>query len=101
MIKQFSCPKCGSSLTSAYYDSTTREFFTAMCFQCLSEFDEDELCDTRQDRNRDPDIPPATKVTDDEIKYWMEKLNNNKSQVAKRLGVSYRTILRRTKNLYH
>lgn len=60
-----------------------------------------DLCDTRQDINRDPDIPPATKISDDEINFWMKKLNQNKSQVARRLGVSYRTILRRTKNIYH
>jgi hypothetical protein len=30
----------------------------------------------------------------------MEKLNFNKSQVARRLGVSYRTILRRSKAIY-
>ena len=55
----------------------------------------------QQDNEKEPDIPPATKVTDDEIKIWMKKLNYNKSQVARRLGVSYRTILRRTKNIYH
>jgi len=43
--------------------------------------------------------PPATKITDNEIIFWMEQLNYNKSKVAKRLGVTYRTILRRWKNL--
>ena len=43
--------------------------------------------------------PPATKVTNDQIIYWMKKTNNNKSEVARRLGVSYRTILRRCKDL--
>ena len=45
------------------------------------------------------DLPPATKITDDEIIFWMEKLDHNKSKVAKRLGVTYRTILRRWKNI--
>ena len=45
------------------------------------------------------DFPSAAKITDDEIRYWMKKLNNNKSQVAEKLGVTYRTILRRCKNL--
>ena len=49
---------------------------------------------------KDDDLPPASKVTDEDIKYWMEKLNHNKSQVARRLGVTYRTILRRTKLIY-
>ena len=40
-------------------------------------------------------------ISDQEILYWMEKLNNNKTQVAKQLGVTHRTILRRTKSLYH
>ena len=46
---------------------------------------------------KDDDLAPASKVTDEDIKYWMEKLNYNKSKVARRLGVSYRTILRRSK----
>lgn len=48
----------------------------------------------------DEDLPPASKITDEDIKYWMEKLNYNKSKVARRLGVSYRTILRRSKDIY-
>lgn len=50
--------------------------------------------------NSKEDLPSATKITDDEIRYWMKKLNNNKSQVAEKLGVTYRTILRRCKNLH-
>jgi transcriptional regulator with PAS, ATPase and Fis domain len=46
---------------------------------------------------KDDDLPPASKVTDEDVRYWMEKLNYNKSKVARRLGVSYRTILRRSK----
>jgi len=49
--------------------------------------------------NSKEDLPSGTKITDDEIRYWMKKLNNNKSQVAEKLGVTYRTILRRCKNL--
>lgn len=60
----------------------------------------DDVSFSKDTATKDPDIPPATKVTDDEIKFWMEKLNNNKSQVARRLGVSYRTVLRRMKKLY-
>ena len=43
--------------------------------------------------------PPAQKITDEEVRYWMSQLNNNKSKVARKLGVSYRTILRRTKSM--
>jgi len=49
--------------------------------------------------NGKEELSSATKITDDEIRYWMKKLNNNKSQVAEKLGVTYRTILRRCKNL--
>lgn len=41
----------------------------------------------------------SKKISDDQIIYWIKKLQNNKSQVAKELNVSYRTILRRCKNL--
>ncbi len=44
-------------------------------------------------------LPGNMKVTDEQIIYWMKKLNNNKSQVATQLSVSYRTILRRCKKL--
>ena len=44
-------------------------------------------------------LPGNMKVTDEQIIYWMKKLDNNKSQVAKQLGVSYRTILRHCKKL--
>lgn len=55
--------------------------------------------DDREETQHIQNSAPATKITDDEIRFWMKKLNNNKSQVARKLGVSYRTILRRTKNL--
>ena len=57
-------------------------------------------CDFSQDSDKSPKMSPATKITDDEIQFWMKKLNGNKSQVARRLGVSYRTILRRAKKIY-
>ena len=40
-------------------------------------------------------LPGNTKITDDEIVYWMAKRNNNKSQVSRDLGVDYKTIYRR------
>ncbi len=52
-----------------------------------------------EENKREEELPPATKITNDEIRYWMKKLNNNKSQVAEKLGVTYRTILRRCRNL--
>jgi transcriptional regulator with PAS, ATPase and Fis domain len=55
---------------------------------------------SEQGEPADRELPPASKITDEDIKYWMEKLNFNKSQVARRLGVSYRTILRRSKAIY-
>jgi len=42
-----------------------------------------------------------TKTSDFEIKYWMENLNGNKSEVARKLGVTYKTIHRRWKKLEH
>lgn len=59
-------------------------------------FDKEEV----EDRiNGKEDLPPATKITNEEIIYWMNKLDNNKSKVAERLGVTYRTILRRCNKL--
>lgn len=59
-------------------------------------FDKEEV----EDRiNGKEDLPPATKITDEEIIYWMNKSDNNKSKVAEKLGVTYRTILRRYKKL--
>jgi len=58
------------------------------------------LSDTPVSTEPQDGIPPATKITDDEIRYWMEKLNFNKTQVANRLGVCYRTILRRSAYIF-
>ena len=44
-------------------------------------------------------LPGNTRITDDQVRYWMEKLGGNKTQVGKKLDVSYHTILRRCKNL--
>ncbi|MFC1895517.1 sigma 54-interacting transcriptional regulator, partial [Thermodesulfobacteriota bacterium] len=41
------------------------------------------------------------KVSDAEIVYWMEKLNNNKTHVALKLGVNVKTIRRRCSRLKH
>jgi transcriptional regulator with PAS, ATPase and Fis domain len=45
-------------------------------------------------------LPGNMKVTKEEIIYWMAKRENNKSQVARDLGVCYKTILRRWKKLH-
>ncbi len=39
------------------------------------------------------------KVSDEEIIYWMKKLGNNKTQVGKKLGVTYNTIKRRWQDI--
>ena len=44
-------------------------------------------------------LPGNTKITDEKIQYWMKEFGNNKSHVAKELGVTYHTILRRCKKL--
>ena len=59
-----------------------------------------KLRQTKSDASPEDDQPSDSKITDEQIKYWMEKLNNNKSKVARRLGVTYRTILRRSKAIY-
>jgi len=53
----------------------------------------------KEEPDNGDDSPAAMKITDEEILYWMRKLNNNKTKVAEKLGVTYRTILRRCKNL--
>lgn len=45
------------------------------------------------------EVPPARAATDEDIKYWYTKLDGNKSQVANRLGISYRTVLRRCQKM--
>ena len=37
-------------------------------------------------------LPGNQKVTNDQLKYWMARLGNNKSAVARELGVTYKTI---------
>jgi len=44
-------------------------------------------------------VSRSKKVSDDQIIFWMNELQNNKSQVAKELNISYRTVLRRCKSL--
>lgn len=40
-----------------------------------------------------------TKISNDDILYWMDKCNRNQSEVARKLGVSRKTIQRRLKSL--
>jgi len=44
-------------------------------------------------------LADGSKISDDEIRYWMDKLEGNKSQVAKELKVSRKTIQRRCKEI--
>jgi transcriptional regulator with AAA-type ATPase domain len=44
-------------------------------------------------------LPGNTKFTDDELQYWMQELNGNRTHVAERLGVTYKTVWQRCKKL--
>lgn len=44
-------------------------------------------------------LPGNTKITDEQIVYWMEKFNYNKTQVKKKLGCCWNTIDRRWKKI--
>lgn len=51
-------------------------------------------------KSKNPKILPGnTKITNEKIVYWMKELNNNKTKVAAKLGVTYHTILRRCKKI--
>jgi two-component system response regulator AtoC len=75
--------------------------------QDISEIIPSDLPAEITDRNKIPtkgiaspeSLPGNQKLTDDQIQYWMKELNGNKTHVAKKLGVSYNTILRRCKQL--
>lgn len=93
-------PELLSELKKKPWDGNVRELMKAM---------EMIILNTKGSVAYAPDAPPApplernndysSRITDEEIRYWMKKMNNNKSQVARKLGVSYRTILRRSKKL--
>jgi transcriptional regulator with PAS, ATPase and Fis domain len=44
-------------------------------------------------------LPGNTKITDAELIHWMKEFGNNKSRVAKHLGVVYKTIWERCKKI--
>jgi two-component system response regulator HydG len=73
-----------------------------------SEISESELPDDiTQTKRKTPSshskgkkkLPGNKRITDDEIIHWMKELGNNKSHVAKQLGVVYKTIWERCKKL--
>jgi two-component system NtrC family response regulator len=44
-------------------------------------------------------LPGNKKFTDEQLIYWMKELGNNKTRVAEKLGVHYKTIWQRWKRL--
>lgn len=44
-------------------------------------------------------LPGNTKFTDEDLTYWMKELDGKKTQVAKKLGVSYKTVWLRWKKI--
>jgi DNA-binding NtrC family response regulator len=65
----------------------------------LSTFQTKDSKSAQTAPKRPKSLPGSTKVTDDQIRYYMEKLEGNKTHAAKALKVSYKTINRRWKSM--
>jgi transcriptional regulator with PAS, ATPase and Fis domain len=71
----------------------------------LAELPDELVEEVRKDKGTEAEdltqenLPGSQKVTDDQIKVWMEKLGGDKSKVARKLGVTYKTILRHCQKL--
>jgi len=85
-------------LVMAFRSSDDRSKINISEFK-LEKVAEPEKKQKSQKIKQEPAGPGNTKVTDDQVKEVLAKHNGNKTKAGKELGVTYATILRRSKKL--
>lgn len=76
-----------------------KENRSAIDLSDLPPLDEDNIISQSEGPKKPANLLGNTKVTDDQVRAAMQECNGNKTHTAKKLGVTYDTILRHCKNI--